>query len=115
MKVKISRLMKAMRAFFGGGVVVFGQVAQDSFVEGGEHVELSRGEQVDEVPADVLNVPGRRLLDGGAASRQQADHGAAGVVGGGVAAAAPVLLHAPHLEGDTALFPAQCAAQVAGG
>src|SRR5215470_19599593 len=69
---------------FGGGVVVLSQVAQDSFVEGGEHVELSRGEQVDEVAADVLHVPGRRLLDGGAASRQQADHGAAGVVGVGL-------------------------------
>src|SRR6478736_6650464 len=59
-----------MRARLRRGVVVCGQVVQDSFVEGGEHVELSRGKQVDEVPADVLHVPGRRLLDGGAASRQ---------------------------------------------
>jgi hypothetical protein len=42
-------------------------VVPDSFVEGGEHVELGRGEQVDEVPADVFHVPGRGLLDGGAA------------------------------------------------
>jgi len=31
------------RVVFGGGVVGCGQVVQDSFVEGGEHVELSRG------------------------------------------------------------------------
>ena len=43
------------------------------------------------------------------------DHGAAGVVGVGLAADQPVLLHAPHLVGDTALLPAQCVAQVAGG
>jgi hypothetical protein len=67
-------------------------VVQDSFVEGGEHVELSRGKQVDEVPADVLHVPGCRLLDGGAAGLQQADQGAAGVVGVGLAADQPVLL-----------------------
>ena len=88
---------------------------QDSFVEGGEHVELSRGEQVDEVPADVRHVPGRRLLDGGAASREQADQGAAGVGGVGLAADQPVLLHAPQLVGETALLPAQCVAQLVRG
>src|SRR6185312_17212461 len=104
-----------MRARLRRGVVVCGQVVQDSFVEGGQHVELSRGEQVDEILADVRDVPGRRVLDGGAASRQQADHGAAGVVGVGLAADQPVLLHAPHLVGDTALLPAQCVAQLVGG
>jgi hypothetical protein len=42
-------------------------------------------------------VPGRRLLDGGAAGRQQADHGAAGVVGIGFTADQTVGLHAPNL------------------
>src|SRR5690349_14843595 len=70
----------------GGRVVVLGEVVQYSFVEGGKHVEFSGGHQVDEVPADVLHVPGRRLLDGSAAGRQQADHGAAGVVGIGFTA-----------------------------
>ena len=78
-------------------------------------VEFSWGHQVDEVPADVLHVPGRRLLDGGAAGRQQADHGAAGVGGVGLAADQPVVLHAPNLVGDTAFLPAQCVAQLAGG
>ena len=64
--------MKLGGLVFGGGVIV-GQVAQDSFVEGSEHVELGRGEQIDEVPADVLHVSGRRFLDGGAAGRQQTD------------------------------------------
>jgi hypothetical protein len=41
------------RPVFGGGVVVRRQVVQDSFVEGGEHVELSRGKQANGVPADV--------------------------------------------------------------
>ena len=87
---------------------------QDSFVEGGEQVELSWGEQIDEVPADVRDVPGCRLLDGGAAGRQQADQGAAGVGGVGLAADQPVLLHAPQLVGEAALLPAQCVAQLMG-
>jgi peroxiredoxin Q/BCP len=37
-------------------------VAQDSFVEGGGHVELGRGEQVDEVPSDVLLSDGPVVL-----------------------------------------------------
>lgn len=90
-------------------------MAQHSFVQGGEHVELGRAEQVDEVPADVLHVPRRRLLNGGAAGRQQADQGAAGVVGVGLATDQPVVLHAPHLVGDTALLPAQRVAQLARG
>src|ERR1700761_4058509 len=90
-------------------------MAQYSFVEGGERVELSRGEYIDEVPADVVHVPGRRLLGGGAAGRQQADQGAAGVVGIGLAADQPVLLHATQLVGETALLPAQRVTEVAGG
>jgi len=41
--VKRSQLMKVIGLVFVGGVVVCGQVALDSFVEGGEQVELSRG------------------------------------------------------------------------
>jgi hypothetical protein len=63
---KCSRPMKVLGLVFGGGVAACGQVMQDSFVEGGERVEFSRGEQVDEVAADVRHVLGRRLLDGGA-------------------------------------------------
>ena len=80
-------------------------------VEGGQHVELSRDEQVDEVPADVRHVPGRRLLDGGAASRQQADDGAAGVVGVGLAARSTPSFCMRRTWWNTALLPAQCVAQ----
>src|SRR5689334_16325533 len=55
------------------GELFCGQVVQDPFVEGGERVELSWGWQVNEVPAGVFHVRGRRVLDGGAAGRQQAD------------------------------------------
>ena len=56
-----------------------GEVLQDSFVEGGEHVELGGGEQVDEEPAHVAHVLGRGGLNGAAPGRQQGDHGAAEV------------------------------------
>ena len=91
--------------------MVLGEVVQYSFVEGGKHVEFSGGHQVDEVPANVVHVSGRRLLDSGAARRQQADHGATGVIGVGLAADQPVGLHAPNLVGETALLPAECVAQ----
>ena len=53
-----------------------GEVMQDSFVEGGEGAELGGGEQVDEMPADVVHVLGRCVLDGAASGGQKADHGA---------------------------------------
>src|SRR5215831_8323552 len=59
----------------------FGEVMQDSFVEGGEGVEFGGGEQVGEMPADVVRVLGRCVLDGAASGGQQADHGAATVGG----------------------------------
>jgi hypothetical protein len=42
------------------------EVTQDSFAEFGEGVEFRGGEQVDEMPADVLHVLGRGVLDGAA-------------------------------------------------
>jgi hypothetical protein len=45
-------------------------VVQDSLVEGSERVQFSRGEQVNEVEADILDVPRRRVLDGSAAGWQ---------------------------------------------
>jgi hypothetical protein len=54
-----------------------GEVTQDSFVEGGEGVESGGGEQVDEMPADVVHVLGRCVLNGAASGGQKADPGAA--------------------------------------
>jgi hypothetical protein len=78
---------------------------QDPFVEGGERVEFGRGEQVDEMPADVVHVLGRRVLNGAATGGQKADHGAAAVVRVGFADDQPSLLHAPDLVGEPALLP----------
>ena len=47
-----------------------GEVTQDSFVEGGEGVEFGGGEQVDEMPADVVHVLGRCVLNGPASGGQ---------------------------------------------
>ena len=49
-----------------------GEVTQDSFVEGGEGVEFGGGEQVDEMPADIMHVLGRCVLDGAASGGQVA-------------------------------------------
>ena len=89
--------------FFGEGFL--GEVTQDSFVEGGEGVEFGGGEQVDEMPADVVHVLGRCVLNGAASGGQQADHGAAAVGGVGFAGDQPSLLHAPDLVGEPALLP----------
>jgi len=51
-------LLSTVRWLLVGGATVFGQVVQDAFVEGGEHVELSRTEQVDEAAADVRHLLG---------------------------------------------------------
>jgi hypothetical protein len=74
-------------------------------------VELGGGEQVDEMPADVVHVPGRCVLDGAASGGQEADHGAAGIGGVGLADDQPLLLHAPGLVGEPALLPLQQSAQ----
>src|ERR1700733_9306256 len=50
--------------FSGEGFL--GEVAQDSFVEGGEGVEFGGGEQVDEMLADVVHVLGGWVLGGAA-------------------------------------------------
>jgi hypothetical protein len=84
---------------------LLGEVVQDSFVEGGEGVELGGGEQVDEMPADVVHVLGRCVLDGAASGGQKADHGAAAIGGVGFAGNQPSLLHAPDLVGEPALLP----------
>jgi hypothetical protein len=72
-------------------------VTQDSFVEGGEGVELGWCEEVDEVPAHVIHVLGRCVLNGAAAGRQKADHRAAAVGRVRFAGDQPSLLHAPDL------------------
>ena len=95
-------------------------MTQDPFVEGGEGVEFGGGEQVDEVPADVVHVLRRCVLDGAASGGQQADHGAAAVGGVGLAGDQASFLHAPDLVGEPALLPLHEGAQflrghVAGG
>ena len=82
-------------------------MTQDSLVEGGEGVEFGGGEQVDEMPADVVQVLGRCVLDGAASGGQQAEHDAAGIGGVGFAVDQPLLLHAPDLVGEPALLPLQ--------
>src|SRR5258708_19554534 len=89
-------------------------MVQDPFMEDRQLVEFSWGEQVQENTTDVRDVAGRRLLDGGAANREQADHRAAGVGGGGLAADQPTFLHASKLVGETALLPTQGVAQLMG-
>ncbi len=71
------------RGLLQGGLL--GELAQDSSVEGGEGVEFGGGEQVDEMPANVLHVLLRCVLDGAAPGGQEADHGAAAVGGVGFA------------------------------
>ena len=95
--------------FFGEGFL--GGVTQDSFVEGGEGVEFGGGEQVDEMPADVVHVLGRCVLDGAASGGQKADPGAAAVGGVGFADDQPSLGHAPDLVGEPALLPLHEGAQ----
>jgi len=80
-------------------------VTEDSFVEGGEGVEFGGGEQVDEMPADVVHVLGCCVLNSAASGGQKADHGAAAVGGVGFADEQPSLLHAPDLVGEPALLP----------
>jgi hypothetical protein len=84
-----------------------GEFTQDSFAEGSEHVEFGGGEQVDEVSAHAVHVLWRCVLDGAASGGQEADHGAAGIGGVGFADDQPLLLHAPDLVGEPALFPLQ--------
>jgi Glyoxalase-like domain len=86
--------------FSGEGFL--GEVTQDSFVEGGEGLEFGGGEQVDEMPADIMHVLGRCVLDGAASGGQKADHGAAAVGRVGFADDQPTLLHAPDLVGEPA-------------
>ena len=97
--------MFAGNGFLGEGFL--GEVMQDSFVEGGEGVELGGGEQVDEMPTDVAHVLGRCVLNGLAAGGQEADHGAAAVGGVGFADDQALFLHAPDLVGEPALLPLQ--------
>jgi hypothetical protein len=81
------------------GEGLLGEVLQDSLVKGGEHVEFGGGEQVDEVPPDVVHVVRCGALDGAAPGGQEADHGTAGVGGVGFAVYQALLLHAPDLMG----------------
>src|SRR5271156_4302445 len=83
--------------FSGEGFL--GEVTQDSFVEGGQGVEFGGGEQVDEMPADVVYVLGRGILNDPASGGQQADHDAAGIGRVGLADDQSLLLHAPDLVG----------------
>jgi DNA-binding transcriptional LysR family regulator len=89
------------------GVGLLGEAAEHPFVEGGEHVELGRGEQVDEVPPDAFHVLGRRALDSAPPGGQEADHGAAAVGGVGFAGDQPLLFQVPDLVGEPALLPLQ--------
>jgi hypothetical protein len=89
------------------------EVAQDSFVKGGEHVEFGGGEQVDEMPANVVHVLGGRVLNGTAPGGQEADHGAAAIGGVGFAGDQLLLLQVPDLVGEPALLPLQQGGQFA--
>jgi hypothetical protein len=93
------------------GQGLLGEMTQDSFVEGREGVEFGGGEQVDEMPTDVVHVLGRCVLNGPASGGQKADHGAAGISGVGFADDQPSLLHAADLVGESALLPLQQGAQ----
>jgi hypothetical protein len=96
------------RGLVGSGFLregLLGEVVQDSFVEGGEGVELGGGEQVDEMPAHVVHVLGRCVLDGAASGGQKADYGAAAVGRVGFADNQAPFLHAPDLVGESAFFP----------
>ena len=60
------------------------EVTEDSVVEVGDRVELGRGEQVDEMSADVVHVLGCRVLDPATSGWKKADQDATGVGGVGL-------------------------------